>query len=97
MKIQVTTAGSVQPGEYIAQADTDEYPVGSLVPEEAYDPAEQDWQHVLSKGGHADIGWMILAYYNGEQYRVDGDWSQTVWRYLDDEGKPVFQDPEGRD
>lgn len=96
-QIKVVRAGSVEPGQYIAQVDDESYPLGSLVPAEDYDPAEQDWQHVVLVGGHADVGYMILAYYNGEQYRVDGDWDQTVWLELDDESEPVYQDPRERD
>ncbi len=94
--IKVVTAGSVEPGQYIVQAD-DDYPLGSIVPADDYLAEEQDWQHVIKVGGHADIGYMILAYYNGEQYRVDGDWSQTVWIELDEKGEPVYQDPDERD
>lgn len=93
--IKVVTAGSVQEGQYIVQADAD-YPLGSIVPADDYDPAEQDWQHVRKTGGHADIGWLELAYYNGETYRVNGDWSQTVWLELDEDGEPVWQDPSER-
>jgi hypothetical protein len=93
MQIQVVMAGSVNRGEYITQADSDDYKLGEFVPAEDYEPSEQDWQHVIDFGGHADIGWMLLAYYNGERYKVRGDWSQTVWRYLDDDGKPVFDEP----
>lgn len=93
MRIKVVTAGSVEPGQYITQADTDDYPVGQLVDPEDYDAAEQDWQHVVKAGGHADVGYFILAHYNGEQYRANGDWSQTVWLYIDDDGEPVYQDP----
>lgn len=93
MKIQVTTAGNVQADEYIVQADAD-YPLNSFVPAEDYEASEQDWQHVVKTGGHADVGWMILAHYNGEQYRVSCDWSQTVWRYVDEDGEPVRDEVE---
>lgn len=93
-RIQVTNAGAVLKGEYITQADDEQYQPGSLVPVDDYSADEQDWQHVIAYGGHDDVGWMTLAYYSGEQYQVHGDWTQTVWRLVDADGEPIRDEVE---
>lgn len=92
-RILVTTLGSAAwSGAYIAEPD-DDYPFGSYVPEAHYDVDEQDWQHVISRRGHADIGELTLAYHNGEQYVARGQqWDSLCWQLVDAQGDPVVQD-----
>lgn len=91
-KIKVLTMGDLLPGHYIADVDAD-YPLDTFVPDDAYDPDEQDWQHVIAKTGYVDLPTYTLAYHSGEQYTQRMQATATVWVLCDDAGEPVYQDP----
>lgn len=92
--IKVTTLGNAAwRGAFIAEPDAD-YPYGSVVPATDYLAEEQDWQHVISRRGHADIGELTLAYHSGEQHVARGQqWDATCWQLCEADGTPVEQDP----
>lgn len=93
--IKVTTLGAAAwPGAYIASPD-DDYPLGSIVPADHYDANEQDFQHVISRRGHADIGELTLAHHDGSQYVARSQqWNAECWLLIDAAtGEPVVQDP----
>lgn len=80
------------PGLFICTPDAD-YPLDTFVPEADYLADEQDWQHVISRRGHADIGELTLAHYDGSQHVQPGlQWAATVWLLCDEDGEPVKQD-----
>lgn len=88
MKIQVTTIGRVQVGEFIAAPDDESYPIGGEIPANDYLPEDQDWRLVTHLGGHADVGWVTVFSEWGEE-KIAVDWSQKVWRYMEDDETPV--------
>ena len=77
-RIQVTTLGRVSPGEFIAHVDDDELTDEHV--NEWYDADEQEWAHVIARGGHDDVGWIKVRFDDGREERVSVDWSGVVWR-----------------
>jgi hypothetical protein len=84
-------AVNIDRGDFIVMEDADELSNEEI--NEGWDASEQDWQHVYRAQHRADQHKFILAYYNGELY--DTGWQDGyVWLLLDDDGQPVYQDPE---
>ena len=88
MKIELTTMGALSEGESVTQVDDDELTTEEAI-NEAYLAEEQDWHTVKHIGGHADVGTVTLAMYNGETYTARCSWEQTIWRLVGDDGTPV--------
>jgi hypothetical protein len=91
--IKVTTLDyAAQVGAYIVEPD-DDYAYGTFVPNDAYDVDNMDWQRVVSRRGHADIGELTLAYYDGSQYVARAQrWDAIVWLLCDASGVPITDD-----
>lgn len=86
MKIEVTALGSIRKGNKIASPDSDD--LTTELVNELYDPADQDWQHVLDVRGLADVGELLCEAYDGSSRWVRVDWSGAVWLLVKDDGTP---------
>lgn len=93
-QIKVVRLGYVTPGMHIASVDSDDWAPGELVPSDQYLADEQDWQHVVRVRGHADIGTVTCAGYNGDLEEVRVSWDGACWLLVDDKGEPVVQEVE---
>lgn len=89
LRIERVTIGQCEPGDHITYVDND----GARTPDEiaaaGYAADEQDWNVVVRRRGHADVGDVLLQAYNGSRDWWSGSWDQYVWRLINEDGKPV--------
>lgn len=92
-QIKVLTVEDLVPGNYIAHVD-DDFLTDSIVPAEAYDAGEQDWQKVIHVQGYVDLPSVTLAMYNGKAYTQKMQATAQVWVLVDANEIPVKDEVE---
>ena len=91
-KIEVTTTGRIEPGEYVVAPDFDQDTEPELLAD--YKAEDQHWLEVTARGGYADIGWLEVRDRCVEEpaYKVSTTWEQWIWRLTDEDGEPIRAD-----